>query len=67
MGKVASYDSGMFKVTKLVSTTHSTANVCLWSLHGYVLDLMHLLAVNVAERGVHIFLAILKIKAYSNK
>lgn len=32
------------KVTLLSSMAHSTASICLWKLHGYVLDFMHLLA-----------------------
>lgn len=46
----ASYNSATFKVPELFSTTHSNAVVCLWSLlYGYVLHLMHLLAVDVTE------------------
>lgn len=49
MAKVASYDSATFKDPELLRTTHSTANVCLWKLHGYMLDFIHLLAMAVAE------------------
>jgi hypothetical protein len=41
--------NAMLKVTKLFSTGNSTANVCLWRLHGCVLDFIHLSATGVAE------------------
>ena len=47
MVKMASYDSDVFKVTEIISTTHSTASVCLFRLQGYML--IHLLAMGVAE------------------
>ena len=43
---MASYDSNMVKDTELFSMTHSTASVCLWRLHGCVLDFV---AMGVAE------------------
>ena len=43
--KVASYDGGTLKVTGLFSK----ANVCLWRLHGCLLDFIHLSATGVAE------------------
>ena len=49
VGKVASYDGAMLKVTELFSKGHSTANVCLWRLHGCVLNCIHLSATSVAE------------------
>ena len=48
-GKGGTCDSATFKVTELFSTTHSMANVCLWSLHDYVLDFIPLLAIGVAK------------------
>ena len=30
--------SGMLYITELFSITHSAAGVCLWRLHGYLLD-----------------------------
>ena len=47
VGKVASYDGAMLKVTELFSTGRSTANVGR-RLHGCVLDLIHLSAMGVA-------------------
>ena len=49
VGKGASHDGATLKVAELFSMTHSTANVCLWRLHGCVLDLKHLSAMGVAE------------------
>ena len=46
---MASYDGATLKVTELFSTGHSTANLCLWRLHGSVLDFIYLLATGVAE------------------
>lgn len=46
MVKEASYGCATFKVSELFSTT---ANVFLWTLHGYVLGFMHLLAKAIAE------------------
>jgi hypothetical protein len=46
---VASYDGATLKVTELFSIGHSTANVCLWRLHGCVLDVIQLSATGVAE------------------
>ena len=46
---MASYDGATLKVTDLFSTGHSTANACLWRLHGCVLDFIHLEATGVAE------------------
>jgi hypothetical protein len=43
---VASYDGATLKV---FSTGHSTANVCLWRLHGCQLDFIHVSATGVAE------------------
>ena len=60
--QMASYGSAMF--TEFLRITHS-ASVCLWRVHGYLIDFMHILAMGVAEtlnsmdrRGVHILLAI---------
>ena len=39
----------MVEVTELFSLIHSIASVCLWRLHGYVLDFICLLAMSVAE------------------
>ena len=39
----------MLKVTEPYSTGHSTANVCLWRLHGCVLNFIHLSAASVAK------------------
>ena len=39
---MVSYDGATLK-------GHSTANVCLWRLHGCVLDFKHLSAMGVAE------------------
>ena len=49
VGEVVSYDGATLKVTELFSTAHSAANVCVWRLHGCVLDFMHLSAMGVAE------------------
>ena len=46
---MASYDGATLKVTELFSNGHSTANVCLWILHGCVLDFTPLSATGVAE------------------
>ena len=46
---MASYDGATLKVTELFSTGHSTANVCQWRLHGFVLNFIHLSAMAVAE------------------
>ena len=43
------HDSATLKVTELFSTGHSTANGCLWRLHGFVLNFIHLSATGVAE------------------
>ena len=37
------------KFTELLSTSHSTANVCLWRLRGCVLDFINLSATGLAE------------------
>ena len=37
------------KITELLSTGHSTANVCLWRLHGCVLNFIHLSATGLVE------------------
>lgn len=42
VAKVASCDTATFKITELYSMVHSTAIVCLWTMHGYVLDFMRL-------------------------
>ena len=39
----------MLKVTELSSVGHSTANVCLWRLHGCVLNFINLSPTGVAE------------------
>ena len=49
VGKVASYDGAMLKVTELFCKGHSTANVGLWRLHGCGLNFIHLSAAGVAE------------------
>ena len=46
---MASYDGDTVKVTELFSTGLSTANVCLWRLHGWVLDFKHLSGTGLAE------------------
>ena len=47
---MASYDGATLKVTELFSKAiNSTGNVCLWRLHGGVLDSVHLSAAGVAE------------------
>ena len=46
---MASYDSATLKVTELFSKINATANVCLWRLHGFVLDVIQLSAMGVAE------------------
>ena len=46
---MTSYDGATLKVTELFSTALSIANVCLWRLHGCVLDFIHLSAMDVAE------------------
>ena len=43
------YDSDSFKLINLFNTTYSTVRVCLWRLHGYVFDCIHLLAIGVAK------------------
>ena len=63
---MASYDGATLKVTEIFSPRHSTANVCLWRLHGCVLDFIHLSTKRVAEtakspnlkRGPHTFVYI---------
>jgi hypothetical protein len=45
VGKVASYDNAKLKV----STSHSTASVCLWRLHGGWLDFTHLSATGMTD------------------
>ena len=52
MEKVASYDSAMFKVSELLTTTHSAASFCLWRLQRFVFDLIYLLAMGVAKTPV---------------
>jgi len=47
--KVASCGGAMLKVTELCSAAHSTANVCLWRLHGCLLDFIHLSAMGGTE------------------
>ena len=47
---MASYDGAMLKVTELFSTGHSTGNVCLWKLHGGVLNFIHLSETSVAKK-----------------
>jgi hypothetical protein len=49
VGKEAFYDSATLNVTELFSMGHSTANVCLWRLHGCVLNYIHRSATDVAE------------------
>jgi hypothetical protein len=47
---MASYDGAMLKVTELFSRAiQSTANVCLWRLHGCMLNFIHMSASGVAE------------------
>ena len=46
---MASDDGATLKVTELFSMAHSTANVCVWRLHGCVLDFIHLLAMGMDE------------------
>jgi hypothetical protein len=43
-----SYDGATLKVTELLSTGQSNVIVCLWRLHGCVLDYIHLSATGVA-------------------
>lgn len=42
-------DGALCNIAELFSTTHSTAQVHQWRFHGSMLDLMHLLAVVLAE------------------
>ena len=46
---MASYDGATLKVSELFRMGHSNASVCLWRLHGCVLDFMHLSATDVAQ------------------
>ena len=46
---MASFDGATLKVTEPFDTSYSTATVCLWRLHGGVLDFIHLSATGVAE------------------
>ena len=48
VGKIASYDDAMLKVTELFRKA-VLLPMFLWRLHGYVLDLIHLSATGVAE------------------
>jgi hypothetical protein len=48
---VASHDGATLKVTELFSTSHSTANVGLWRLHGCVLDFIHVAEI---DESIHL-------------
>jgi hypothetical protein len=39
----------LLKITELFSTCHSTANDCLWRLHGCVIDCIHTSGLGVTE------------------